>query len=358
MWSCIQGDFGPNGTSCDDLCHRVGLSLSAASVTYLIVCLPLGLAVNALILVVNLRHKASLDMPDIYFTNMALAGLLLNLVALVQLPSPDYLLWPAWTFGREVCMASFILFNMASLVSIYSSTLLSLDCFIWQAVPHTHLASAYNTRHVCSFVWGGSALASFSSLLFFVCSKVSDRADDCSKLQTQELGDAIMVFTGFLVPVAGVAYALRLLLCSGKESHPAVQSSSAEADSNISSALHRLLLATVSVQFALWLPYYVALLVSTARVVSEPGEAPRSAGLLHFIRGWGELIAYLSSCVVPLLYRRLHKSFEVRARRLVHELRCAVRTCGRHRPAQRQHVSTVSWAETGLSPNAVEVNDN
>ncbi|XP_038639285.1 probable G-protein coupled receptor 146 [Scyliorhinus canicula] len=342
MWSCIQGNFGPNSTFCgDDLCHNVGLILSIASTAYLIVCFPLGLIFNVLVLVVNLRHKLSINMPDVYFTNMALAGLILNLVAFLQLLGPDHLLWPVWTFGRELCMASFILFNMAALVSIYSATLLSLDCFIERALPHTYMSSVYNTKHVCSFVWGGAALASFSSLLFYVCSKISEEVDDCSKLQTKELGDAIMFFTGLVVPTAGVGYAFRLILCPRK-SHLFQLAESSRLDPSI----QRLLLATVLAQFALWLPYYLTLLVSTAHFVTRARDDVRFANLLHFLRGGCELLAYVSTCAVPMIYKCLQRTFDSRLRLLIQDVQCGLKWClCNQRGLRQQHIATVSQAD-------------
>ncbi|XP_067875869.1 probable G-protein coupled receptor 146 [Heterodontus francisci] len=342
MWSCIQGDFGPNSTLCrDGFCHNVSLILSVASMAYLVVCFPLGLTFNILVLVVNFRHKLSINMPDVYFTNMALAGLILNIVAFLQLLGPDHLLWPVWTFGRELCMASFILFNMAALVSIYSATLLSLDCFIEQALPHTYMSSVYNTKHVCSFVWGGAALASFSSLLFYVCSKISEEVNDCSKLQTKELGDAIMFFTGLVVPTAGVSYAFRLILCPCKG-----RTFQLAESSRLDPSVQRLLLVTVLVQFTLWLPYYLTLLVSTAHFVTRARDDTRFANLLHFLRGACELLAYLSTCAVPMIYKCLQKTFNARLRLVIQDMRCRLKGHeGNHCEIRQRYVVTVSEAE-------------
>ncbi|XP_048377613.1 probable G-protein coupled receptor 146 isoform X2 [Stegostoma tigrinum] len=343
MWSCIQGNFGLNSTSCrDDPCQRVGLALSVASTAYLVVCFPLGLVLNGLVLAVNLRHKSSINMPDVYFTNMALAGLILNLVAFLQLLGPDHLLWPVWTFSRELCMASFILFNMAALVSTYSVTLLSLDCFIERALPHTYMSSVYNTKHVCSFVWGGAALASFSSLLFYACSKISEELNDCSKLRTKELGDAIMVFTGLLAPTAGVGYALWLIHRPRKE-HPY----QLEESSRLDPCIQRLLLATVSAHFVLWLPYYLTLLVSTAHFVTRSEGDRHFSKLLHFLRGSSELLAYLSSCTLPMIYKRLQKSFSCRLRLVIQGLYRGHLGHPSH-VQQQQRIATVSRADLAL----------
>ncbi|XP_069763844.1 probable G-protein coupled receptor 146 [Narcine bancroftii] len=341
MWSCIQANFGPNATLCGDgLCQDVGMILSFASVAYLIVCFPLGLVFNGLVLIVNLRHKVSINMSDVYFTNMALAGLILNLVALLQLLGPDHLLWPVWAFGQEVCMGSFILFNVAALVSIYSATLLSLDCFIEQALPRTYMSSVYKTKLVCSFVWGGATLASFSSLLFYICSKISDQDRDCSQLQAKELGDAIMFFTGFLVPAAGVGCALCLIW---RKLQPPWRTQA----SRLGPSVQRLLLATVLVQFGLWLPYHLTLLASTAHFVTRAEGSSLLANRTHFLRGSCELLAYLSTCAVPLLYKYLQKTFDTRLKLVIQDVRCGIngRVCIQDGMRQ-QNILTISGTET------------
>ena len=72
MWSCPL-----NGTDGEDPlpCLHVQRALSALSLLYLLGGVPLGLGYNALLLLANLHDPGSMTMPDVYFANMAAAGL-------------------------------------------------------------------------------------------------------------------------------------------------------------------------------------------------------------------------------------------------------------------------------------------
>jgi len=209
--------YNETDTSVDfRLCQDFSLILSVFSLIYLLVCFPLGLCYNVLLVVVNLSNKVSMTMPDVYFVNMAIAGLVLNLVAPVELLSSTFTRWHAWEYDNEVYITLLILFNISSLVIMYSTTLLSLDYYIERALPRTYMSSVYNTKHVCGFIWGGAVLTSFSSLLFYVCNHISTKMVECSKMQNKEAADAIMMFIGYVVPAVAVLYAfvLRLPPCA------------------------------------------------------------------------------------------------------------------------------------------------
>ena len=333
------------------LCLDLGLILSACSVLYLAVCFPVGLCYNGLLVAVNLSNKASMTMPDVYFVNMAIAGLVLNLVAPAELLGPHFTRWPLWDYNNEVYITLLILFNVSSLVVMYSTALLSLDYYIERALPRTYMSSVYNTKHVCGFIWGGAVLTSFSSLLFYVCNHVSTKIIECSKMQNKEAADAIMMFIGYVVPAAAVLYAFALILRIRKESTPLDQDSA-----RLDPSIHRLLLASVCVQFILWTPYYVTLLVHT--VAGAPGShgngngggvggVGRKSGLTtyYFLRCVAELMAFSSSFALPLMYRRMNKNFSHKLQRLLARMHCGgggrggERACPHERSAVQQVVT-------------------
>ncbi|XP_076865399.1 G-protein coupled receptor 146 [Brachyhypopomus gauderio] len=335
MWSCrVSNETG--GAVEAELCQDLGLVLSVLSLFYLIVCFPLSLCYNALLVAVNLSNKVSMTMPDVYFVNMAIAGLVLNLVAPVELLGPGFTRWPAWEYDDEVYITLLILFNVSSLVIMYSTTLLSLDYYIERALPRTYMSSVYNTKHVCGFIWGGAVLTSFSSLLFYVCNHVSAKIMECSKMQNREAADAIMLLIGYAVPAVAVLYASTLILRIRKQATPLDQDSA-----RLDPSTHRLLLVCVCVQFALWTPYYASLLVLTLT------EAPtgRTAGTRQttayaFLCGVAQVLAFCSSLAMPLLYRQMNHSFSHRLQRLLKRLHCADRTCPHERTAAVQQVVT------------------
>ncbi|XP_066545172.1 G-protein coupled receptor 146 [Amia ocellicauda] len=333
MWSCML--YNETDDSLDHkLCQDFGLVLSVFSLIYLIICFPVGLCYNALLVVVNLYNKVSMTMPDVYFVNIAIAGLVLNIVAPIELLGPSYTRWPMWEYNNEIYITLLILFNISSLVIMYSTTLLSLDYYIERALPRTYMSSVYNTKHVCGFIWGGAVLTSFSSLLFYVCNHVSNKIIECSKMQNKEAADAIMMFIGYVVPAIAVFYAFVLILRIRKESTPLDQDSG-----RLDPSIHRLLLTSVCVQFVLWTPYYTTLLVHTLSGVQGKYLNRPQITTYYFVRYLSELLAFSSSFAMPLMYWRMNKNFSHKLQRLLKKLHCGDRGCSHERSVVQQVVT-------------------
>ncbi|XP_023672343.2 probable G-protein coupled receptor 146 isoform X1 [Paramormyrops kingsleyae] len=331
MWSCAFAN-GTDGAADTQLCQRLGLSLSVFSFTYLFVFFPVGFCYNALVVAVNLSNKASMTMPDVYFVNMAMASLVLGLVGPMQLLGPEFSRSPLWRYSDEVHVTLIILFNVSSLVIMYSATLLSLDCYIERVLPRTYMSSVYNTKHVCGFLWGGAVLTSFSSLLFYVCNHVSTKIVECSKMQNKEVADTIMLLIGYVVPAAATSYALVLIHRIRK------QPTHLDQDlGRLDPSVYRLLLAAVSMQFILWTPYYIILLVHTISRV-QGTYVTRPVVAFNFLRGLSVLLAFSSSFATPLLYRQMSRTFSLKLQRLLRKLQCGERTCTHEPPGLQQVV--------------------
>ncbi|XP_038675313.1 probable G-protein coupled receptor 146 [Scyliorhinus canicula] len=327
MWSCGGSNGTVNGVE-QQFCDDLGLVFSILSIIYLIICFPFSICYNSLLVLVNLYNKPAMTMPDVYFVNIGIAGLILSFVALVQLLGPDNPQWAVWNFNREVYITLLILFNISALVIMYSTTLLSLDYYIEQALPRTYMSSVYNTKHVCGFVWGGAVLTSFSSLLLYVCSHVP-KIIECSKIQNKEVADAIMVFIGFFVPATAVFYALILIFRIRNQSTP--------LDQDSDPSTHKLLVATICTQFILWTPYYMTLLV---HIVFNPkgSDLITQYHIYYFVKGLSKLLAYSCSFVIPLLYTYMHKNFTNKLRQLVRKLDCRTEGCSHQNSEVQQQV--------------------
>ncbi|XP_006010226.1 probable G-protein coupled receptor 146 [Latimeria chalumnae] len=333
MWSCVP--FNDTGNSVDQqLCHDFSVVLSIFSLLYLLICFPIGLFYNTLLILVNVYNKASMTMPDVYFVNMAIAGLIISTVVPIYLLGPDSTKWALWNFKNEIYITLLILFNVSSLVIMYSTTLLSLDYYIERALPRTYMSSVYNTKHVCGFVWGGAVLTSFSSLLFYICNHVSTKIIECSKMQNKEAADAIMVFIGYVVPGIAVLYSFVLILRIRKESTPLDQDSG-----RLDPSVHQLLIATVCMQFVLWTPYYVTLLFQTFSRIQVSLFGRNYYWIFQFIIGLSKLLAFSSSFVIPLLYRYLNKNFSYKLKRLLKKLHCGNPGCSQEQTMVQQIVT-------------------
>lgn len=321
MWSC--GPLNGTGSAEDQLlCQHFHLVLSVFSLLYLVVGVPIGLGYNALLVLVNLYDQSSMTMPDVYFVNMAVAGLVLSALAPVHLLGPTASGWALWGFSSEAHVTLLVLFNVSSLVTMYSTALLSLDYYIERALPRTYMSSVYNTRHMCGFVWGGALLTSFSSLLFYICSHVAARVVECSKMQDTEAADAIMVFIGYVVPTLAVLYALALISRIRKEDTPLDQDAG-----RLDPSVHRLLVATVCTQFGLWTPHYLTLLGHTLLALRGKPVDGHHLGILLFAKDLSRFLAFASSSVMPLLYRYINRNFPSKLRRLIKKMHCGHQSC-------------------------------
>lgn len=174
-------------------------------------------------------------------------------------------------------------------------------------------------------------LTSFSSLLFYVCNHVSTKMIECSKMQNKEAADAIMMFIGYVVPAVAVLYAFVLILRIRKESTPLDQDSA-----RLDPSIHRLLLASVCVQFVLWTPYYMTLLVHT--IAGSPGSFSNRHPY-YFLKCVAKLLAFSSSFAMPLMYRQMNKNFSNKLQRLLRRLHCTDQSCPHERSAVQQVVT-------------------
>lgn len=321
MWSC--GPLNGTGRGEDQpLCPHFQLALSALSLLYLAVGVPVGLGYNALLVLVNLHDARGMSTPDVYFVNMAVAGLALSALAPAHLLGPGASGWALWGLSGEAHVALLVLFDVCALVTTYSTALLSLDGYIARALPHTYMSSVHNARHVCGFVWGGALLASFSSLLFYICSHVAARVVECAKMQHTEAADAIMVSVGYLVPGLAALYALVLTSRLRKEDTPLDQDAG-----RLDPSLHRLLVATVCAQFGLWTPHYLTLLGHTSLALRGKPVDGHPLQALLLAKDVSRLLAFSSSSVTPLLYRHISRSFPGKLQRLMKRAPCGRRSC-------------------------------
>nr|XP_033770699.1 probable G-protein coupled receptor 146 isoform X2 [Geotrypetes seraphini]XP_033770700.1 probable G-protein coupled receptor 146 isoform X2 [Geotrypetes seraphini]XP_033770701.1 probable G-protein coupled receptor 146 isoform X2 [Geotrypetes seraphini] len=321
MWNCEAFNDTENSED-QHLCHDFQLVLSVISLLYLLICFPIGLCYNTLLILVNLYNKTTMTMPDVYFVNMAIAGLIINAVTPIYLLGLTNTKWAIWTYNNEVYITLIILFNISSLVIMYSTTLLSLDYYIERALPRTYMSSVYNTKHVCGFIWGGAMLTSFSSLLFYICNHVSNKIIECSKMQNKQAADAIMVFIGYVVPTLAVLYAVILILRIRKETTPLDQDTG-----RLDPSMHRLLIATVCIQFILWTPYYAILSMNTFTSMQIKVVDGNYFRILRFLENLSRFLAFSSSFVIPLLYRYVNKNFPSKLRRLFKRLHCGSPRC-------------------------------
>ncbi|KAL7874840.1 hypothetical protein SRHO_G00058100 [Serrasalmus rhombeus] len=261
---------------------------------------PLGLVGNILILLVNQDSGQQRSRPDPYFTNLALADLVLVLDSLIEVFNLS-----AHYYDDAVlctCMALFLQVNMYS--SVFFLTWMSLDrCLALTGLTSHALAAAHGSvsRHsglTCAAIW---VAAIASTLLPFTTAHARHGWGRGFCFASAPEVQWLEVTLGFAVPfcVIGVCYALigRVLLRSGR--------------THRTKAL-QMIATAVSVFFVCWLPENVFISVHLLCGTTEPSRRRGNSTLWQQYPLTGHVVtlaACANSCLNPLVYGLLGKTF-------------------------------------------------
>lgn len=307
-----------NSTSPDT--YAINLLLSCI---YTVLLFPLGLVGNILILLVNFDPRQRMSPPDLYFTNLALADLVLVLDSLIEVFNLSEHYYDDAVLCS--CMAIFLQVNMYS--SVFSLTWMSLDrCLALtglsaRALPENVSVSHHSriARRACVTIW---AAATLCTLIPFATAHMHHGWGRGFCFAGVAEVQWLEVTLGFALPfcVMGVCYTLiaRVLLRSDRPQR--------------TKAL-RMIVAAVSVFFVCWLPENVFISV---HLLSGDTEASRRRGNHTLWQRYPltghvvTLAACANSCLNPLVYSLLGNTFRQKLQVFVtHHVRC-LHTCGQN----------------------------
>ncbi|XP_072535211.1 G-protein coupled estrogen receptor 1-like [Salminus brasiliensis] len=286
---------GANQTETD--LYAVNLLLSCF---YTVFLFPLGLVGNILILLVNLDPCQRRSNPDLYFTNLALADLVLVLDSLIEVFNLS-----AHYYDDAVlctCMALFLQVNMYS--SVFSLTWMSLDRCVAltgltsRALAATHHSLSHHSSLTCAAIW---VAAIACTLLPFATAHARHGWGRGFCFAAAAEVQWLEVTLGFAAPfcVMGACYALigRALLRSGRQRR--------------AKAL-RMIAAAVGVFFVCWLPENVFIGIHLLSGATEPSRRRGNSTLWQQYPLTGHMVtlaACANSCLNPLVYGLLGRTF-------------------------------------------------
>lgn len=289
------------------------------SCTYTVLLFPLGLMGNILILLVNLDPRQRMSTPDLYFTNLALADLVLVLDSLIEVFNLSEHYYDDAVLCS--CMALFLQVNMYS--SVFSLTWMSLDrCLALtglstRALPE-NVSVTHSTRlaqRACVTIW---AAATLCTLIPFAMAHIHHGWGRGFCFAGVAEVQWLEVTLGFALPfcVMGVCYALiaRVLLRSERPQR--------------TKALHMIVVA-VTVFFVCWLPENV--FISVHLLSGDSASRRRGNHTLwqrypltgHVVT----LAACANSCLNPLVYSLLGNTFRRKLQVFVAHHVCCLHTC-------------------------------
>ncbi|XP_076154672.1 G-protein coupled estrogen receptor 1-like [Alosa pseudoharengus] len=306
------------GVTTDPLSQNAFLTSLLLSCLYTILLFPLGLLGNLLILLVNLDPCSRMTTPDLYFTNLALADLVLVLDSLIEVFNVN-----AHYYDNALlctCMALFLQVNMYS--SVFSLTWMSLDrCMALTRLSDRALftsASLRRARLACATIWVAAILLTL--IPFGVAHARHGWGQGFCFAGMAEV-QWLEVTVGFLLPfcIICVCYTLigRALMNArplGVQGHGRLK------------AL-RMIVAVVTVFFVCWLPENVFIGVHLLRGATGPSRRRGNSSLWQQYPLTGHLVtlaACTNSCLNPLLYSLIGGTFIRKLRLFIkHRARCS-----------------------------------
>ncbi|XP_075687518.1 G-protein coupled estrogen receptor 1 [Rhinoderma darwinii] len=287
--------------------YFIGLLLSCL---YTVLLFPIGFIGNIMILVVNIRFREKMTIPDLYFINLATADLILvadSLIEVFNLNEKYYDITILCTF-----MSLFLQINMYS--SIFFLTWMSFDRYI--ALTKVMKSNIFRTKEharlSCGLIWMASISA---TLLPFTAVQVQHTEDghfcfaDVKEIQWLE------ITLGFIIPFAiiGLCYSLIIRVLIRAHKHRNLRPRRQKA--------LRMIVVVVLVFFICWLPENV--FISIGLLQSTDGQQ-NNESFRHSHPLTGHIVnlaAFSNSCLNPLIYSFLGETFRDKLRLYIKDKR-------------------------------------
>ncbi|XP_077305206.1 G-protein coupled estrogen receptor 1 [Lithobates pipiens] len=287
--------------------YFIGLILSCV---YTILLFPIGFIGNIMILVVNIRFREKMTIPDLYFINLAVADLILvadSLIEVFNLSEKYYDITILCTF-----MSLFLQINMYS--SIFFLTWMSFDRYI--ALTKVMKSSIFRTKEhariSCGLIWMVSISA---TLLPFTAVQVQHTEDRHFCFADVKAIQWLEITLGFIIPfvIIGLCYSLiiRVLVRAHKERNLRPRRQKAM----------RMIVVVVMVFFICWLPENVFISIG---LLQNDDNQQNNQSFRHNHPLTGHIVnlaAFSNSCLNPLIYSFLGETFRDKLRLYIRDKR-------------------------------------
>lgn len=306
----------------------------------------IGIVGNSMVVAVIYCYMKLKTVANIFVLNLAVS----DLTFLITLP-----MWATftatgyhWPFGGFLCKASagLVIFNLYT--SIFFLTALSIDRYL--AIVHPVRSRRFRTvayaRITCVVIWLFAFVLSLPTALTrdvhdikdsnnTVCGILHPTAENAMRMKDLPLAISLMKsLLGFLVPfiIIITCYCLiRRALLGARH----IQKSSRSRDDEVL----RMLAAAVLAFFLCWVPHQVFHLMQVFTQLT-PGHNCAIVEIIDTAMPFTICIAYLNSCVNPIVYGFVGNNFRKNLLRL---LRCLPgETTGPH-PSISSKMSTLSF---------------
>lgn len=291
------------------------------------------------IIVIGNRHKKNARLVDTFVLNLALA----DLVFVFTLP-----LWAIsagkrdqWPFGELLCKTSSYIIAVNRFSNIFFLTCMSVDRYlaIVRLMDSHFLRSSKCIHLTCGVVWGSSLILGTPSLVY---RKLNVEYGFCiDELESSFFQGMILltVFLSFVLPVMIILLSYGSIMV--KLRHHCVTAGNSRAEARCRHSL-KIVFTIIIVFLVSWLPYNV---LRTIQVICKISNGKLDNNTYRYLaRGLiiSSCLAFLNSCLNPVIYLFLDKHFRRSAASLC-------KSCTGKRDKQQSYMSPNSTASNGIS---------
>jgi len=309
-----------------------------------------GLFGNALVVLVVAVNQQMRSTTNLLIINLAIADLLF-IVFCVPFTATDYVL-PFWPFGEIWCKIVQYLIVVTAYASVYTLVLMSLDRFLAVVHPITSMSIRTErnaiiaiavtwvvilTSSVPVYLSHGEVTYTYSSAEHTAC--VFLDADFRPGGYNKPVFQIIFFATSYVTPLAlicGLYLWLLLRLWRGAAPGGHVSAESRRGKKRVT----RMVIVVVAIFAVCWFPIQLILVLKSVDLY----EITNTSVMVQIV---SHVLAYMNSCVNPILYAFLSDHFRKAFRKVI--------KCGNTYNAQAgvryHHASTKQAQANGRSPN-------
>nr|CAD7443683.1 unnamed protein product [Timema bartmani]CAD7456831.1 unnamed protein product [Timema tahoe] len=249
----------------------------------------IGLFGNALVVIVVAFNQQMRSTTNLLIINLAIADLLF-IVFCVPFTATDYML-PYWPFGDVWCKIVQYLIVVTAYASVYTLVLMSLDRFLAVVHPITSMSVRTERNAITAIVvtWVLIVLASIPVYLSH---------------------GTIFFATSYVIPLAlicGLYLCMLMRLWRGVTPGGHVSAESRRGKKRVT----RMVVVVVAIFAVCWFPIQIILVLKSVNLY----EITNTSVMIQIV---SHVLAYMNSCVNPILYAFLSENFRKAFRKVIY----------------------------------------